>query len=114
MCGAGVRYFNECPLNHWIPTQLIICGAFLLCVVSVGFVLACVSKFFDGEPKGLTGACMIGEALVCCIVLLWTFAGEFCLYLSLSVSLCQPTERANNYASPKSTVAVDIVRWSLQ
>jgi len=75
MCGAGVRYFGECPLSLWIPLELIIGGVFLLCAAWGGAVIACVAKFAGGKHDGFMGVCMIGEGLVCCIAVLWIFAG---------------------------------------
>ena len=56
MCGAGVVYYNECPVQHYIPLYLVICGSLALLMAIFALIQSvCLYQQNDSEDEQSEG-----------------------------------------------------------
>jgi len=77
ICGTGAVYFEDCPVQRFIPIYLIVGGAFGLWGTFSGFVQsACNLKDPDKERVVFSVLCKVSETIVGCFMTAWFIAGE--------------------------------------
>jgi len=78
MCAVGAIYFNDCPVQRFIPIYLLVGGAFSVYANISGLIQTlCHSRASDeGKRVALTIFCKINESLVGCFLLAWFIAGK--------------------------------------
>ena len=86
ICCTGAIFFNDCPVQRFIPIYLIVGGAFAFW----GFVSALVQSGCnladpDRDHAAFSHFCRVTESLVAFFTLAWFIAGNLS---SISLSLC--------------------------